>query len=302
MTSTDALALARGAQSDSVRGIAAMIGAMCCFIFSDMFAKLASASVPVGEVIAIRGFFSTVFMAIPVFMQGTWPLLVPRFSRAWAVRILGEVGAALTFIPALANMPIANVVAITQTVPLALTAAGAAFFGEIVGWRRWTATVIGFLGVLLIVRPGTAAFSWWSIAALGCVAAVVVRDIATRRMKPGVPATLLSASTAAGVMLAGCGLSLFTGPWVQPSAWTAFCIAASGVAVAGGYYFSILAIRLAAFSTVAPFRYTIIPMSLVAGYFIWGDRPDVLSLLGIAVIVSAGIYTFLREQKAKAGG
>jgi drug/metabolite transporter (DMT)-like permease len=298
MTSTGIPNEAQGADREGLRGIAAMTGAMCCFIFSDMFAKLASAVVPVGEVIAVRGLVSTLFMAIPVLMQGTLPLLFSKFSRAWAVRVLGEVAAALTFIPALANMPIANVVSITQTVPLALTAAGALFFGEIVGWRRWAATVIGFLGVLLIVRPGSEAFSWWSIAALGCVVSVVVRDIATRRMVPGVPATLLTASTAFGVMLAGCCLSLFGGPWLWPSVWTAFCLAASGVAVAGGYYLSILAIRFAALSTVAPFRYTIIPMSLIAGYVIWGDRPDPLSLSGIAVIVSAGIYTFWREHRA----
>lgn len=279
-------------------GIAAMIGAMCCFIVSDTFAKLASASVPIGELIAVRGLFSTAFMMMPVLMHGTLPLFRSKFSRAWAVRIAGEIGAALTFIPALANMPIANVVSITQTVPLALTAAGAIVFGEVVGWRRWAATVIGFAGVLLIVRPGSAAFSWWSVAALGCVVAVVVRDIATRRMMPGVPATLLTASTAFGVMLSGCCLSLFGSAWIWPGPLTGFCLAASGLAVAGGYYFSIQAIRFAALSTVAPFRYTIIPMSLVVGYVVWGDRPDALSLFGIAVIVSAGVYTFWRERRA----
>jgi drug/metabolite transporter (DMT)-like permease len=297
MTGASILGRAQKTESSSVRGIAAMTGAMCCFIVSDTFAKLASAAVPISELIALRGLFSTFFMLLPVLIQGTLPLLFSKFSRAWAVRIGGEIVAALTFIPALAHMPIANVVSITQTVPLALTAAGAVFFGEIVGWRRWTATVVGFIGVLLIVRPGSDAFSWWSIAALGCVAAVVVRDIATRRMLPGVPATLLTASTAFGVMLAGCCLSMLSSPWVWPSPWIAWCLAVSGIAVAGGYYFSIQAIRFAALSTVAPFRYTIIPMSLMAGFFIWGDRPDALSLLGIAVIVSAGIYTFWREQR-----
>ena len=298
MTRATAPVQVQDIQRGNALGIAAMIGAMCCFIVSDTFAKLASAEVPIGELIAVRGLFSTVLMTIPVLIHGTLPLLLSKFSRAWAVRIAGEIGAALTFIPALAHMPIANVVSIAQTVPLALTAAGAIVFGEVVGWRRWTATVTGFAGVLLIMRPGSAAFSWWSIAALGCVVAVVIRDIATRRMAPGVPATLLSATTAFGVMLSGCCLSLFGSPWVWPGPWTGLCLTASGFAVAGGYYFSIQAIRFAALSTVAPFRYTIIPMSLVVGYVIWGDRPDALSLFGIAVIVSAGIYTFWRERRA----
>jgi drug/metabolite transporter (DMT)-like permease len=283
--------------NDRLKGIVAMIAAMSCFIISDTCAKLASAAVPVGEVIAIRGLFSSLFMGAAVLWQGTWRLLPKLFSKLWGIRMAGEIGAALTFIPALAHQPISNVVAIAQTTPLALTAAGAIWLSEPVGWRRWTATALGFIGVLLIAKPGTSDFSWWSVAVLGCVLAVVVRDIATRRMPFGVPATLLTATTAVGVMLAGCILSLFGRGWVWPTAQTALWLAISGIAVSGGYYFSILAIRFAPLSTVAPFRYTIIPLSLVAGFWVWGDTPDALAVLGIAVIVAAGLYTFLREQK-----
>jgi drug/metabolite transporter (DMT)-like permease len=286
--------------ADNLKGIAAMVAAMSCFIVSDVCAKLASANVPVGEVLAVRGVFSSLFMGAAVMFQGTLPLVWNRFSGLWAIRIAGEIGAAITFIPALVHMPISNVVSITQTTPLALTAAGALFFGETIGWRRWTATALGFFGVLLIVKPGTAAFSWWSVVVLGCVVSVVIRDIATRRMAAGVPATLLTATTAVAVTLAGCALSLFGRAWIWPDAWTALGLAISGIAVAGGYYFSILAIRFAALSTVAPFRYTIIPLSLVAGFVVWGDRPDVFAILGISIIVATGIYTFLRDQQAAA--
>jgi drug/metabolite transporter (DMT)-like permease len=285
---------------DNLKGIVAMVAAMSCFIVSDICAKLASATVPVGEVLAIRGLFSSLFMGAAVSFQGTWPLVRQRFSTLWGVRVLGEIGAALTFIPALAHMPISNVVSITQTTPLVLTAAGALFFGEAIGWRRWTATAFGFLGVLLIVKPGTDAFSWWSVVVLGCVLSVTVRDIATRLMPFGVPATLLTATTAIAVTLSGCAVSVFGRAWVMPDATTVSALAVSGVAVAGGYYFSVLAIRFAALSTVAPFRYTIVPLSLVAGFVIWGDRPDAVAILGTSIIVAAGIYTFMREQQVTA--
>jgi drug/metabolite transporter (DMT)-like permease len=281
---------------DNVLGILAMVAAMSCFIISDICSKLASASVPSGEVIAVRGLFASLFMGTAVLVQGHLPLVRQLFSRLWALRMAGEIGAAITFIPALAHLPISNVVTITQTTPLALTAAGALLFAEPVGWRRWTATAFGFGGVLLIVKPGTAAFSWWSIAVLGCVVAVVIRDIATRRMSRAVPATLLTATTAMGVTLAGCGLGVFERAWTLPDATTALQLATSGVAVSGGYYFSVLAVRYAALSTVAPFRYTIIPLSLIAGYLIWGDKPDAMAVVGIIIIVASGLYTFLRER------
>jgi drug/metabolite transporter (DMT)-like permease len=297
MTDTVASARSFDRPQSNVRGIAAMVAAMCCFVISDTFAKLASAAVPVSEVIAVRGLMSTTFMGVAFALQNTGRLLDLKFSRAWAVRIAGEMTAALTFIPALAHMPMQNVVSIAQAAPLALTAAGALVFGERVGWRRWTATIIGFLGVLLIVRPGTDAFTWWSIAALACVFAVVVRDIATRQMAHGVPATLLTASTAAGVTVAGLGLSAFGAPWIWPTGTVALYLAASGIAVAGGYYFSIHAVRLANLSTVAPFRYTIIPLSVVIAATVWGGWPDLLTVTGICIIVLAGLYTFLRERK-----
>jgi drug/metabolite transporter (DMT)-like permease len=282
---------------DNLRGILSMVAAMSCFIISDICSKLASSAVPSGEVIAVRGLFASLFMGTAVLVQGHAPLIRTLFSRLWAIRMGGEIGAAITFIPALAHLPISNVVTITQTTPLALTAAGALLFGEPVGWRRWTATAFGFGGVLLIVKPGTDAFSWWSVAVLGCVIAVVIRDIATRRMSRAVPATLLTATTAMGVTLAGCVLGLFERPWSVPDGRTALLLAASGVAVSGGYYFSVLAVRFAALSTVAPFRYTIVPLSLIAGYVIWGDKPDAMAIAGIVIIVVSGLYLFLREHQ-----
>ena len=295
--SKSALAIPLDPAADSVGGIIAMCLAMTCFIISDVFSKLAAAALPVGEVIVVRGLMTILIVVAPVLASGALASLSDRFSQAWSVRVLGEMAAAILFVSALTYLPIAHVVAITQTVPLVMTAAAAIFLGEIVGWRQWAATCFGFAGVLLIVKPGTAGFSWWSLAALGSVAAIVVRDIATRRMDKTIPATLITLTTAVGVTVAGCALSSVEGGWRSPSLLLLLYLAGGAVAVGGAYYFSILAVRKAQLSTVAPFRYTIVPLSLIAGFLIWDDSPDGLSMLGITIIAGAGLYTFLHEKK-----
>lgn len=288
--------------TNSVSGIIAMVAAMAFFIFSDVFSKLATERLPTGQVIALRGVFSFLIFIVPAIALGYLAYLRDRMSWPWFIRVLGEMGAALTFIPALAHMPIANLTAIIQTLPLAMTAAGALILGEQVGIRRWTATAIGFLGALIIMQPGTAAFNWWSIAGLACVASIVVRDIATRKLDKSIPAILTTATTAGGVAIAGCLLGLAEGPWPSPDAHTWGYLVAAAVAVACGYYCSIIAVQRAPLSVVAPFRYTIVPMSVIAGYIVWRELPSLTTVLGIAIIVGAGLYTFLRERIRKARG
>ena len=170
------------AEPNYASGIIAMSAAMAFFVFSDVFTKLATERLPVGQVITLRGAISFFIFIVPSILFGYLVYLRDRMSWPWLIRVMGEMGAALTFIPALAHMPLADLTAIVQTIPLAMTAAGALILGELVGIRRWTATMIGFLGALLIIQPGTDQFTWWSLAALGCVASVVVRDIATRKL------------------------------------------------------------------------------------------------------------------------
>lgn len=288
--------------NETIGGILAMLAAMTCFIVSDVFSKLASETLPVGEVITLRGLFSIAFAALPVLIAGSLPILRAKFNGPWLIRVGAEMLAALGFISALAHMPIANVVSITQTIPLAMTAAGALAFGERIGWRRWTAAIVGFCGVLLVVKPGSGDFSWWSLGALLCVFAVTIRDIATRRLDSGIPASLITFTTAIGVTIAGAGLGLAQGGWSMPSSLAFLQLAGAAATVSAAYYFSILAIRKAALSVVAPFRYTIIPMSLIAGYLVWNTVPDATALIGITIIAATGLYTFLREQQQRKQG
>lgn len=291
---------AREAPSDAAEtstAILAMCGAMAFFIISDAFSKLASASMPVSQVLTMRGFYAALMFAVPVIASGSLALLPKLFSRLWALRIAGEIGAAMTFLAALAHMPIANVTTIIQTAPLATTAAAAVFLAERVSTGQWVATVVGFIGALLIVQPGSTAFSWWSIVALVSVAFVICRDLSTRRMDRAIPSSLINVSTSGCVALAGLGLGYVQGGWVSPDLTNHVYLVGSATGIALAYHFLIVAIRKAPISTIAPFRYTVVPMSLLAGWLIWHEIPDLLALVGIVVIASCGLYTFLAHHK-----
>lgn len=289
----------RADAKDPTAAIAAMCGAMAFFIFSDAFSKLASASLPVSQVLTLRGLYAAIIFAVPVIAAGSLTRLPSLFSRLWALRIAGEIGAAMTFLAALAHMPIASVTTIIQTAPLATTAAAAILLAEKVTAAQWLATIVGFIGALLIVQPGTDAFSWWSIVALASVAFVICRDLATRRMDRAIPSTLINASTSAAVAATGGAISLALGDWAWPDLATHAYLVGSAAGIALAYHFLIVAIRKAPLSTISPFRYTIVPMSLVAGWLIWNEIPDRLALIGIVVIAASGLYAFLTQHKSQ---
>jgi drug/metabolite transporter (DMT)-like permease len=276
-------------------GIVAILVAMAAFVLSDTTAKLVRVELPVGQVMALRGVVAAGVTGIIVWWTGALGMLRRAYSPAWTLRNLGEVGSALTFLAALAHMPLAAITAITQATPLATTAAGALFLGERVGWRRWTATLAGFLGVLMIVRPGGADFTWWSVVALGTVLCVTLRDIATRRMDRSTPPMLITFVSTAMVMLAGFAIGYWE-TWVWPAPHILAMLVASAFLVLAGIYCTVLAVRAAELSQIAPFRYSIILWSILLGWLVWGDVPDGWTTAGIAVVVTAGLYTFVREQ------
>jgi drug/metabolite transporter (DMT)-like permease len=217
-----------------------------------------------------------------------WPLL--------GLRSIGDVGATLLYLTALFNMPIADATAILQFLPLAITAAAALFLGEPVGWRRWLAAAVGFVGVLIIIRPGTSAFNVWSVVALAAVAAIVLRDLSTRRIDAGIPTILLTVMSGASLMLASSTFAL-TETWFLPSVAALSMIAGAALFILAGYYLIIEAMRRGEVAVVSPFRYSVILWAIVSGLAVFGERPDPLALLGTAVVMAAGLYTFFRERQ-----
>lgn len=281
----------------NLRAIAAMIASQASFIVNDTLIKLATRELPGGEAIFIRGLMA-LLMALAI--AAAFGLIGPWPSRSEAPRIvlrnIGEIGSTFFYLFALFNMPMADATAILQFLPLAITAGAALFLGEPVGWRRWTATAVGLFGVLVIIRPGTSAFTVWSLVALAGVAFSMLRDLSTRGISPRFPTIFLVVLSAATVTVFASSFALVE-TWVIPTPKALMLLAGAAIFLIGGYYFIVDAMRHGEVAVVAPFRYSVILWAIVSGLIIFGEKPDVMALVGTAIVTAAGLYTFLRERK-----
>jgi len=216
------------------------------------------------------------------------------------VRMAAEVGATACFLNALFHMPIANATAILLVMPLAVTLAGALVLGERVGWRRYTAILVGFVGVLVIVRPGGAGFNAYALSALAAVGFLVVRDLVTRRFAKDVPSVFVALATAVAITVLGALVSL-AGTWVPLAVDDVAVLAAAAVCLVVGYLFGVMTMRVGDIGFVSPFRYTVLIWALLLGVVVFGEVPDALTLVGSALVVATGLYTFHRERRAAPG-
>ncbi len=283
--------------SGNLRAILAMMLSQLSFIFNDTLIKLATRELPGGEAIFIRGVFAFTFAVLLGLAMGA---LKPWLTRAMlptvAWRNVGEIGSTFFYLTALFHMPIGDATAILQFVPLAITAVAALFLGEPVGWRRWLATLAGFIGVMIVIRPGTTAFNAWSLLAFAGVFFSVLRDLSTRRISTEIP-TIVLVVISAGVVATAALAFLLIETWAPPSRWALLHLAGAAVFLLGGYYFIIDAMRHGEIAVVAPFRYSIIVWAILAGVLIFGEKPDQTALLGTGIVIAAGIYTFMRERR-----
>lgn len=284
--------------SDNARASFLMMSAMAAFTLNDTFMKLLSTELPLFQALFLRGIGSTLGFLVIAPMMGGWGGTVPRRDRVLiAVRTVAEIGAAYFFLTALFNMPLANVSAILQALPLTVTLAAVVFLGEPAGWRRMTAILVGFVGVMLIVRPGPEGFNTYGLMALASVGCVTLRDLATRRLSVAVPSVVVALAAAVGVMVFF-GIASIWDSWAVPSTAGALQLGGATVFVIAGYMMSVGAMRLGDLGFVAPFRYMGLLWALVLGYVIFGDWPDPVTLLGAGIIVATGMFTLYRENRA----
>ena len=284
--------------TDNMRGALFMMGSMSAFTVNDAFMKAVSVDLPLFQSIFLRGVIVVPLLVILCKAMGQLRFDLSR--RDWTlilIRTGAEMIGAILFITALFNMPLANVSAILQALPLTVSLAAAVFFSEPLGWRRTTAILIGFAGVMLIVRPGGADFSVYSLYAVGAVLVVTVRDLAARRMSRDVPSTLAAVIAAVGVMLMAM-LGLPFEIWVPVDVGQVGLLTGAGVFIIGGYVFSVAAMRVGEIGFVAPFRYTSLVVALFLGFIVFGEVPKVLTLIGAVIVVAMGLFTLYREQRA----
>lgn len=283
--------------SDNLKGALLMMCSMAAFTLNDTFVKLLGPQVPLFQMLFLRGVASTVLIFGLARTLGPIRLWFP--ARDWglvSLRTGAEIAAAYFFITALYHMPIANVTAVLQVLPLTVTLGGALFFGEAVGWRRMSAILAGFFGMLLIVRPGPDGFDIYAVYALAAVGAVTVRDLSTRRMSAQVPSMTVTLAASLGVTVFS-GVASLGVDWVALDGRQAGLLAGASVFILGGYLFSVLVMRSGDISFTAPFRYTGLLWALVLGLVVFGDWPDTLTLIGSAVVVVAGVFTLIRGRR-----
>lgn len=282
----------------AVRGGTLMSVAMLCFVLNDTVAKTLSDQINVGQFIALRGMFASTVIALLVVMLGHVRDIPKALSAQVLVRTLFDVVSTFLFIIALFHLPLPNVSAVLQAVPLVVTVMAAAFLGEAVGWKRLSAILVGFAGVLLIVKPGSDGFNNYIWLALACVFTVAIRDLATRKLNLTVPSIIVAFTNSVCVMLGGLAWAAFEGFHPVTAEQTGW-IALGSVFLVGGYLFTVMSLRGTEVAYTAPFRYTLIVYALILGYVVFGDVPDSWSMLGIVLIVGSGLFTLYREQRLK---
>ncbi|TIX23385.1 DMT family transporter [Mesorhizobium sp.] len=282
--------------SPNLRGALFMVVAMAGFCLNDAITKYSSQSMNMAQVMLIRGAFASLFVGLLAWQRGALARPGSMLQPLVALRVISEAGATVSFLVALAHLPIANVSAVLQALPLAVTMGAALVFGEAVRWRRWLAIALGFAGVLIIVRPGFEGFSVYSLAALASVACCAVRDLATKRIPEAIPTLLVSTATALAMTIVGAVLLSPMGGWTPMTGNSTALLALAAVLVIIGYQFIIMAMRAGDISFIAPFRYTALIWSILLGLFIFADIPDLPMIIGATIIIASGLYALYRER------
>lgn len=290
---------------DNLRGAVLMVAAMLGFAIEDSFIKLMGDALPVGQILLLLGLGGSAVFGAIVLTQGRALFEPAMLTIPVFVRGVGEIVGTMCFITAIVFTPLSSASAILQATPLVVTLGAALFLGETVGWRRWAAIAVGFMGVMMIIRPGLEGFSPLSLFALGGVFGLGARDVATRKVPPALSTMQLSFLGFLVLIPAGMILLPITGQTLAPLDTQLVVLMAAIIAMgAVSYYAIVAAMRLGEVSFVSPFRYSRLIFALIIGMTFFDERPDSWTLLGAAIIVASGIYTVLRErkQKAKAAG
>ena len=281
---------------DNARGALWMTISMAGFVLNDTFMKSLAGEVPLFQAIFLRGLMATVLIAALAWYRGALAR-APRGPdrRMMGYRIIGEIGGTSLFLTALFHMPLANATAILQAAPLAVTLAAAWFLGHEVGWRRYAAIAIGFVGVMVIVRPGGEGFNAYSVAALAAVVFMVIREVSTRGMSASVPSLQITVVTSLATTVFA-GLVMAVSDWAPMRLDHVARLACASLLLLMGYYAGVVAMRVGEIGFVSPFRYSNLLWALVLGFLVCGDVPSWLTVAGAAIVVATGLYTLHRER------
>ncbi len=272
---------------------------MSAFVLNDAFVRLAGNSLPLAQILFIRGLLTTVALLTFAIYRGLFSLTVPKRDK-WRIffRSITEALTAYFFLTAVMNMPFANVTAILQILPMTVTLAAAFVFKERVGYFRISLIIIGFLGVILIINPSADGFNLYAIYALIAVFLITIRDLITRKLSSEVSTLLPTVSASIGVLFFSVILLINT-PLQPLNPQNSLFVLLAAFFIVFGYYTAVLVMRSGEISFISPFRYTAILFALILGFIFFDEKPDVTAFLGIVIVMLAGIFLMMRNSSVQ---
>ena len=280
------------------RGIRFMVVAMTCFIANDTLVKIAGESMPAAQLIFVRGLMASAWVLIVARATGVALPLAP-LARGWvAGRATIDALATFAYLASLFHLPLGNAAAINMAAPLFIALLAGPMLGERIGASRWTAIVLGFAAVLMVIQPSAEGFNAWSLLCLGATLLHALRDLVVRRIPRDVPALGITLATAVTVTVLAGAATAVQG-WRPLEAHGLALIATASVFLAGGYYWVIRSTREAEASVVAPFRYSGLLLALAIGWAVWGELPDPVGWAGIALLVATGVHLVRHEARVR---
>ena len=288
MTETAAL------RKQSGIGIACTVAGAGLLTTSDGFVKWLTDGYPVTQIIVIRGAFILLPMVLLAWRLGKLETLRVRQPGWQLLRALLFTASVFLFLNGLRFNPLAITTAIAFASPLILTALAVPLLGETIGWRRWAAVLVGFGGVLAIVRPFGEAINLYALLPLACAVTGAFQDIITRRISDTESAVSVLLCSTIVTMIAAASF-MFDGTWRMPDAVDFSLLVMTGLLSGAAHYLLIETFVRAEAAVVVPFRYTALVWGMAIGFVVWGDIPSGLDWLGILLIVGSGIYIVHRE-------
>ena len=285
--------------SENFRGALIMMICMSAFVLNDAFVRLAGDSLPLAQILFIRGLITTALLLALVIYGGVFTLKVSKKDK-WRIffRSIAEALTAYFFLTAVMKMPFANVTAILQILPMTVTLAAAFVFKEKVGIIRISLILIGFFGVVLIINPSADGFNLYAVYALIAVVLITIRDLITRKLSNEVPTLLPTVSASIGVLLFSVILLINT-PLQPLNMQNSLFIFLAAFFIVFGYYTAVLVMRSGEISFISPFRYTAILFALILGFIFFDEKPDITAFVGIVIVMLAGIVLMMRNSSVQ---
>ena len=287
--------------NDNTRGILFMILAMATMLTSDTVVKSVAQELPLFQIIFIRHIFMTIGLGVMALQDGGFRFRpTPQQTRLVTLRTIGECGIVCFYMTALTMIPLGTGTALFQLQPLAVTLAAALFLAQPIGPRRLLAIIVGFAGVLLIVRPGTEVFGLGGVLVLLAVVCVCLRDVTTRILGASVPASVLAVMGSTALLILSFVIMMVQGNWAPVSLGQFGLILAGACFLMVGYLAMVFAMRFGDIAAISPFRYVALVFGILYGFLFFGEIPQPIMLLGSVIIVASGLYSFLRERTLRA--